>query len=67
MKNEDLLPPIIKDLIASIRDDKTPIANRDMISARLENIVACCSEAVEAFRKKQTRFYSIQAKTKQKV
>ena len=64
MKNEDLLPPIIKDLIASIRDDKTPIANRDMISARLENIVACCSEAVETFRKKQTRHYSILAKQK---
>jgi hypothetical protein len=64
MKNEDLLPPIIKDLILSIRDDKTPMHNRDLVCSRLENIVQCCADAIEAFKKKQTKHYMIKAKQK---
>jgi hypothetical protein len=64
MKNYELLPPIIKDLIDALRQDDTPIHIRDAYSSRLENVVDCCSEAIEAFRKKQARHYTIRAKQK---
>lgn len=65
MKNHDLLPPIIRDLIEDLRKDDTPIHSRDNVCARLENIVACSNEAIDTFRKKQTKYYTI--KSKQKV
>lgn len=64
MKNEDLLPPIIKDLIESIRNDKSPIHVRDAYCARLENIISCATDAVESFRKKQAKHYLIKSKQK---
>lgn len=64
MKNPDLLPPIIKDLVEELKNDATPIHVRDHVCARLENVVACSNEAIEMFRKKQVRHYTIKAKQK---
>lgn len=64
MKNPELLPPIIKDLIDALGKNETPIHVRDNISARLENIVQCSNDAIETFRKKQTRHYTIKSKAK---
>lgn len=64
MKNPELLPPIIKDLIDALAKDSTPLHVRDNVCARLENVVNCSTAAIEAFRKKQTRHYTIKAKQK---
>jgi len=64
MKNEDTLPPIIKDLIANVRSESNPVHTRDAYCARLENIAQCCTEVVETFRRKQAKFYAIKGKQK---
>jgi DNA-directed RNA polymerase subunit L len=64
MKNYESLPPIIKDLIDALKKDDTPIHVRDNISARLENIITCCNDSVEQFRRKQTKHYTVKAKQK---
>lgn len=64
MKNLDLLPPIIKDIIADLNNDKSPIHVRDAYCARLENIVNCANEAIERFRRKQAKHYTIKSKQK---
>lgn len=67
LKNAHLfpvLPPIIKDLVVSVYDNKTPIHNRDLVCARLESIQKCCADAIEDFKKKQTKHYAIKAKQK---
>jgi hypothetical protein len=64
MKNPEILPPIVKDLIDALRKDDTPIHVRDNICGRLENIVDCANDAIAAFRAKQTRHYTIKSKTK---
>lgn len=64
MKNEDLLPPIIKDLIDALRKDENSISTRDHVCARLENVVACSNDAIEVFRQKQVRHYTKKAKQK---
>ena len=67
MKNPELLPPIVRDLIAELNKDGNPTHARDNLCARLENIVACANDAIETFRVKRTRHYTIKSKTKAKV
>lgn len=64
MKNEDLLPPIIKDLIDSIRNESLPVHVRDTYCARLENILDCSADVVNKFRAKQVKHYTIKKKQK---
>lgn len=64
MKNLDLLPPIIRDLIDNLSKDNVPLHTRDQYAARLENIIECSQGAVEQFRKKLVRHNTIKAKTK---
>lgn len=64
MKNEDLLPPIIKDLIVQLGNENIPLHTRDQYCARLENIIECCTGHVEKFRRKLVRHNTIKAKQK---
>jgi hypothetical protein len=64
MKNEELLPPIIKDLIVELRNEETPMHIRDAFCGRLENIVQCCADSIEVFRRKQAKHYTIKSKQK---
>lgn len=54
-KNLDTLPPIVRDLIESIRKDTTPPHIRDVYAQRLENIVECGGETLFWYRTKHLK------------
>lgn len=56
MKNYETLPPVIRDLIDHLREDKTPPHVKDVYAQRLENIVECGSAALLAYKAQPRNF-----------
>lgn len=50
MRNEDLLPPSVRDLIRSLRDEKSEGYARDNLRVRLEAIETECRKALREYR-----------------
>lgn len=57
IEREELLPPIIVDIIRSALSKKNPPHVRDNACGRLEQIVKSCEAAIVEFRNDQNRYF----------